>query len=449
MGKTYRLDVPGVGRVKYTKIGDLTAAELNDALASKSISYTTKEGKLIQESHFQFFNENSAAASANASFIPEKGATNGVDLYKVSYKIPYKRNRDPLTNKRMRDPVTGLLAIPSGRTSTTMPLLSWQHGTVMSANEAPSGIMINDEFQRTPPGSTVVGQIRSTETLFNLVRLAGNGYVMAAADYNGNGDSTTAQYYAVKQPTIKATRGMISAAKGILSKIGIKTDGLFLNGWSQGGLNTLWLAESLRKSGITVTKQASSSTFSDLVKNADYWFNTFNGDPNWVTSAIPMLLAAYESYYNLKGLMKEAIKPEYLPIALAIQKGTIDWDKVPPPNKGEGLLGLPLTGKELLNEKFLNDYNNKRGRFYTKFKLNTGVMEEKYSHPTRFYGGGKDTAVAPGVSVEEPTAYFAPMSEGIHIGPDATHRSTFAGSLFGSALDPGNDIGSWFGSPSL
>lgn len=107
----------------------------------------------------------------------------------------------------------------------------------------------------------------------------------------------------------------------------------------------------------------------------------------------PTLFTAYENYYNLKGLLKEAIKPEYLKIAESMVNGAFNWDNVPEPEKGKGLFGLPLTGKELLNEKFLEEFNSKRGRFYEKFQENATIMEQKYSHPTRFYGGDLDTAI--------------------------------------------------------
>ena len=434
MATSNSLFVRGLGLVSYTKLGDLTAAELNDALTADSISYQGSDRQTYRVSHYALFNENSAAAPFDTS----KGAANGVDLYKVGYRI---------NNKGKLDAVTGLLALPTGATKTTLPLLSWQHGTVMSANDAPSSIMLDDQLQRTPIGSTLTGQIRSTETLFNLVRFAGNGYAMAAADYNGNGGSTTAQYYGVQDPTVKAMTGMITASRAILSRLNVKTNKLFLNGWSQGALNSLWLARSLRQSRVAVAKQATSSTFSDMTKCAAYWFNSFQGDPVWGTSVFPLLIGAYESYYNLKGLMKEAFKTQYLPLALAMQQGKLNWDQVPPVKQGEGLFGLPIKAENLLNEKFIKDFNNKRGRFYSKFSLNTKTMDGKYSYPSRFYGGAKDTIIPAGVSVDQPVNYFAPLATGINIGPEATHRSTFVGSLFGSALDPANDIGTWFNAP--
>lgn len=187
--------VPGIGLVKYTKIGDLSAAELNDAITGISITYVDPAtNQTVNKSHYGFYNENEAATQ----WMPEKGAKNGMDLYKVQHNI---------TNKLRRDLVTGLLAVPTGLDRNIVPLLSLQHGTNMSAVEAPSMIMSNDVLQRSPSGSTVAGQIRITETLFNLGRFVGNGYALVAADYNGLGGSNTKQYYGIKIQRIRHPSG--------------------------------------------------------------------------------------------------------------------------------------------------------------------------------------------------------------------------------------------------
>lgn len=432
----YSVNVPGLGHVKYFKIGDLSVEELNNAIAADLITYTDPvTGQISKISHYNLFNqfENNAAAP----WSPANGARDGIDLYEVQYFI---------RNPQSLDSVTGLLAVPTSAYGESRPVLSWQHGTIFFREDAPSRVMRNDQLQKSPEGSNLVGLNRSAETLFNLVRFAGNGFVLAAADYNGNGGSMSSQYYAVKEPTNKATAGMIKASMGVLARLGVRTENLFLNGWSQGALNTLWLGQNLQSAGIPVAKQAGSSSFSDLNKSLDYWFNSSGGTPYWLTSCLPLVLGAYESYYGLKGLMAEAVKPQYLDTARRIYEGKIDWDRIPPVEPGKGLLGLPLTGREFLNENFIQDFNNKQGAFYAKTQENQ-VLETKLSHPSRFYGGGQDTVLPPGVSVELPTEFMAPLATGINVGENATHRSTFLGSLFGSAQSPDNDILTWFESP--
>lgn len=266
----------------------------------KIVNPATKEISLI--SHYDLFDE---GTNTVAPFSEDKRSRNGVDLYKVKYVIK---------NKGEADLVTGLLAVPIGINSKSLPMLSWQHGTVFTADEAPSGIMKDDQLQVESVGAAFEGQIRSTETLFNLARFGGNGYIVAAADYNGLGGSKTPQYYGVDKPTTKAASGMIDASSAILKKLGLETTKLFMNGWSQGALNTLFLQKKLQNQGVSIAKAAHASTFSSLSESAKYWFTEFDGQPNWVTTCIPLVLGSYQEYYNIKGLMKKAIRPEYLKI---------------------------------------------------------------------------------------------------------------------------------------
>ena len=426
---------PIAGSIKYKKIGDLTADELTgavveDRIVINQVDPTTNEP--VKISHYDLFDEGTNTA---APFSDDKRAANGIDLYKVKYVI---------NNKGQADVVTGLLAVPVGIDANNLPMLSWQHGTTFPANESPTGIMKNDQLQVRPPGSVLEGQIRSTETLFNLARFAGNGYVVAAADYNGLGDSKTLQYYAIDKPTTKATAGMIAASNVILDKLGLVSTKLFLNGWSQGAVNTLFLERSLQNEGISISKTAHASTFSSLAASVQYWVNDFEGQPNWLTTCIPMVLGSYQEYYNIEGLMARAIKQKYLRTAERIYEQKVDWDQVSGPEQaGEGLLGLPLTGEQMLKKDFRNDIRKGRGEFFRRVVQND-PLTEVFTHPSIFYGGGKDTVIPPGYSVEKPVEFLGPLASGVSIGDLATHRSTFLGSLYGSAANPQEDIFAWF-----
>ena len=429
------IEDPIAGSIKYKKIGDLTADELTgavveDRIVTNQVDPTTNE--LIKISHYDLFDEGTNTA---APLSESKRAANGIDLYKVKYVIK---------NKGEADVVTGLLAVPVGIDAKNLPMLSWQHGTTFPANESPTGIMKNDQLQVRPPGSVLEGQIRSAETLFNLARFAGNGYAVAAADCNGLGDSKTLQYYAIDKPTTKATAGMIAASNVILGKLGLETTELFLNGWSQGAVNTLFLERSLQNEGISIAKTAHASTFSSLVASVQYWVNDFEGQPYWLTTCIPMVLGSYQEYYNIEGLMASAVKQKYLRTAERIYEEKVDWDQVPgPEHAGQGLLGLPLTGKKMLKKEFRNDIREGRGEFFRRVVQND-PLTEVFTHPSRFFGGGQDTAIPPDYSVEKPVEFLGPLASGVSVGDQATHRSTFLGSLYGSAGNPQEDIFTWF-----
>lgn len=86
-----------------------------------------------------------------------------VKIYSVTYSsvIPEQNNKPTIA--------TGLIAIPD-IPAASVPMISYQHGTVFSKNWAPSMYE------------------KSYETQFMIAQFASQGYAMIAADYFGIGD---------------------------------------------------------------------------------------------------------------------------------------------------------------------------------------------------------------------------------------------------------------------
>jgi hypothetical protein len=422
------IKVNGLGVVSYNKVGGITAAQINEEVSGI----------------YEVFNGGEAAQP----FGPSLGATNGVKFFRLKYNTTIPEN-----NRTYR--VSGLLAIPNVEDSTQLPLLSWQHGTVLLPQEAPSRLVKKDELREFASFKrSALGPPRSAETLFNVARMAGNGYILAAADYIGNGISRDApQAYAVKEATQQTTFDMITASKAVLGELGISTGPLFLNGWSQGGLNTQWLSDKLQSENIQVERQASVSGPTDLAQTLSYWFNDYPGTPNWLTAVVPLQLGAWQKYYGMKNLMANAIRPEYLETSKQIFRKEIDWDDkeiyVEAAKNGTGLLGLPLKPEDMLQRDFITNFNNGVGAYYNRAVKNTALTIE-YDEQSRFYGGGDDNIVPEFLSIEAPVEYQeslgSDLATGISVGEKADHRSAFLGSLFGSASDPSNNLLDWFNS---
>ena len=428
-----RINTESLGEVTYKSLGVLGADQLNLEVTLKTIPQKTKSGEIKRISAYNHYNENKAAIGFNAS--PTK-ATNGVELYKVIYTTSIPEN-----NRQYR--VSGLLAIPNVP-DKTLPMISWQHGTETDPKEAPSELALGGQIQRSP----VTRIPRSAETLFNVNSLAGNGYIVAAADYIGNGVSKATQAYAVKEATTHTVKDMITASKAVLNDLGLKSEGLYLNGWSQGGLNTQWLGSELQKDRTAVSSQSVVSGPSNLNKTLSYWFNDYPGQPIWLTTVVPLLFGAYEKYYGIKNLMAKAIRPEYLETAKKIYNKEINWDEVTDPKQeGEGLLGLPAKPRDMITGEFIRQYNKGEGAFYRKTIENT-ALEVEYPENNYFFGGSKDTIVPLEISVDIPTAFQESLGSttaiGINTGDGATHRSTFLASLYGMRNDPASNILAWF-----
>jgi hypothetical protein len=122
-----------------------------------------------------------AFADAKVAYTP---ARNAVKLYRVIYRsvIPEHGNRPTITS--------GLVAIPD-TPEKTLPLVSYQHGTVYGKHEVPS-------FPEESP-----------ETQLMIAQFAGQGYALIGADYFGLGVSTEPESYMVKASHQQATADMV------------------------------------------------------------------------------------------------------------------------------------------------------------------------------------------------------------------------------------------------
>lgn len=443
-----------LGEIAWEAIGSPSATQLNN--------HVSQPLAIEAPSVYDAFNENEFLSP----YLPCMEAHNGVDLYRISYQTLVPETQTEAM-------ASGLLAIPQLPDRAELPMVSWQHGTIFEAEDAPSCIYENGAINLSP-----LGIPRSIETLLNVVTLAGNGYIVAAADYVGNGyaaggnkEAPVPQAYGCKEATIQAIIDMLLASRCLIQDLGRRSKQLFLHGWSQGGLNTQWLAQALQDRharGATEipvpTRVAAVSAPSNLARLCGYWMNSFGGDPNWLTPATPILFGAYQHYYGMSDLLARAIRPEYLELANSIFEKTLDWNAVdfsqPTPvcrlyaNVGSRVC-LPQRPFDMLNPDFLAEYNQGEGEFFRQVHANT-ALQGRFSMPCRFYGGGSDAVVPQWSSITLPEEHQrlagSTVSTGVAVDagmpvlrgragtPGATHRSTFLASLF----HPGLNVRSWF-----
>ncbi|MEY3929935.1 MAG: hypothetical protein RLZZ516_1645 [Cyanobacteriota bacterium] len=434
---------PALGTIIVESIGKPSSSELNQAISDpiEAISYA---------STYQFFNENNLLTPFDASSM---GASNGVDLYRLTYTT-----RIPGSGRE--ESVSGLLAIPQLDPARALPMVSWQHGTLFEPDEAPSCIYKEQVLNRSPAGLP-----RSIETLCNVVALAGNGYIVAAADYIGNGVSKPGQAFAREDITVQTIQDMLAASEAVLQHLSRRRRELFLHGWSQGGLNTLWLAHALQDNPHwSPTRVSTVSAPSNLPRICRYWLNNFGGDPTWVTPVVSILLGAYETYGGIENLISQAIQEKYQDCCRAIYAKEYDWNLVNwmhsnpirfPQDPAMPGIRLPAKGRDMIKEAFLDAYNQDTGEFYTQISNNT-ALQGPFTMPCRFYGGLSDTVVPPWSSItyleEQQRLHGQPLGTGILVDQlipmtadrvgkaGATHRSTFLASLF----DPGLSVRRWF-----
>lgn len=325
-----------------------------------------------------------------------------------------------------------------------MPVISWQHGTILSFDQVPSNLiqLENESYE-------LRDNVDSIETLFNIQRFAGNGYAVIAADYLGKGPYRNGrdEAYVVKDASIRCCLDVLQAGLLELRKLGIRQSAMFLNGWSQGAVNTQWLKQETQRRGIKVAATATQSPFNNLPETFRYWVSpksfipstdtSYPLPPVWITPCIIVLLGSYRRYYGLTDLFKSTIKPQYLAFSEKYWSDYILDEEISKT--------IPPAGDFLTDgffDRFTNDTNSKLLRH---LGANSSTFWD-YDSPIRYYYGLADEALHPSL-MKMALASGGHDANGIPVS-GASHRGTFLASLYGdSAVLNGNaTVFDWFNS---
>lgn len=361
------------------------------------------------------------------------GAQHDVELRRLT-----TFTRVPETGERVE--ISGLLATPANAKGR-IPVVSWHHGTILSFDQVPSNLV-----KLSDPAYRLSDEGDSLETLFNLHRLAGQGFAVIAADYLGKGylRQNRGEAYAVRDATVATCCDMLDAGLQGLKQIGLKSSALFLNGWSQGGLNTQWVHHELRRRGVAITASAAQSPFNNLAQALRYWTGnapvpdkaSYPPVPGWASLCLIVVLGSYREYYRLPDLFRTAIKPQYVEFAEKY------WQtyRVDPADLSQA----PASTADLLIDGFLDRFTAPSN---SKFLAHVGENASSsyiYDAPFRFYYGLADEALHPSM-MSLALATAGPKSSSVAV-PHASHRGTFLASLYGEGPAVGGltNVPTWF-----
>lgn len=320
-------------------------------------------------------------------------ARNAVRLYRIAYpSVAPERGNTPVM-------LTGLLAIPDA-SGATLPMLSYQHGTVYGKQQVPS-------FPEQSP-----------ETQLMIAQFAGQGYALIGADYIGMGESSEPQGFMVKASHQQATADLIPAARAVLAAHRLETSHVFLAGWSQGGYVTMTLLERLERIGVAVQAAATASA------PVDPWV-ALNGflnfprpiDAPWTTTLFILSSFSYEHYYGVPGLARSMIRPEHYDICQRAYRGeAVDPAQIPTDLRS-------LLAPEYFDARFFGD-----SAFGRLMAANDGYRWVIRT-PVRNHYGDSDEVISIGLgrlAMDFQKALGNDKVEAVPAGADATHRGTFA-----------------------
>jgi dienelactone hydrolase len=298
-----------------------------------------------------------------------------VELFKVAYDSVIPEQGNKLTK------AFGLLAIPKMRHTSSLPIISYQHGTVFGKHDVPS-------YAFSDPINPA-----AYETRLMVAGFAGQGYIVIAADYFGMGDSIEPEGYTVKASEQQACIDLYEAAIQFLShKKKISQTDLFLAGWSQGGLVTTAFLEKLESRSIPVKAASTASAPSDIFAALNGWvYHPRTIDAPWLNTLVGLTAFSYENYFYKPGLAKDVIKEAYYDNLRKIYErdysSKIELKAI--------VKSLPTDLKELLNDKYsdpsyfvdseygkiLSDMQTYRRVFKTNVKMYYGTLDEVISIP--------------------------------------------------------------------
>jgi hypothetical protein len=248
----------------------------------------------------------------------------GVDVYTILYRTVDAHGKSTVAS--------GSLAVPRG-TSDRLPLASYQHGTILHKEEAPS-------------------RLGSPESLPGVI-LGSTGYVAVSPDYLGLGEGPGLHPYVLTKPTATAVVDMLRAARTFLltsSEVSLN-DQLFLVGVSQGGHATMAAhreIEQYHSDEFTITASAPVSGPYDLSGTmAD---RMISSEPYPAPYYLPYAFMAYNEAYQLYDSLEEVFVEPYASTIPALLDGRHTSDEV--------LASLPSVPRQMLRPEFLDAFES-------------------------------------------------------------------------------------------
>lgn len=195
------------------------------------------------------------AIASRVSIVPGAAAIAqyGIQVYRLTYQTVGEDGK-PVT-------ASGALLIPV--LSQSLPLISYQHGTIRKEDE-----------QLVPSNYNSAGEVWSILSL-----MASNGYVVSAPDYIGYGASKDLPHPYEHAPTLASSSlDMMRAAKEFCAKQKVTLNGKnFLLGYSEGGFATMALhklVEEQHADEFMITASAPGAGAYDKTGFAEYIMNS-------------------------------------------------------------------------------------------------------------------------------------------------------------------------------
>ena len=237
--------------------------------------------KFTSSTHSQLSDRITIAESTTFPGISEliQYLEHDITIYVITYKTTYKGEEII---------ASGLVSFPE--TGEAVPMMSFQHGTIASHNEAPT-------------------VDKNTYTFLSSVASA--GYIFLIPDFIGFGSSSDVLHpYYHEDLTASSVVDMMKAAKELASQKEYNFDGrVFLSGYSEGGYATMATHKSLEENpvdGFELIASAPSSGGYDIKGMQEYFFGlTTYHQPFFIAYVALSYQSLYDWSFSLSDMFKE------------------------------------------------------------------------------------------------------------------------------------------------
>ena len=204
-----------------------------------------------------------------------------ITVYTITYKTSYL-GQEVIAS--------GLIAFPN--TNNTLPILSFQHGTITKHTEAPTQDL----------------------NLYGLLSsVASSGYIFCIPDFIGFGSSTNILHpYYHAETTAKSVIDILRAAKELSEILEYNYNGeVFLGGYSEGGFATMAthkMMEETNPEGFDLIASAPSSGGYDVKGMQTYFFSLENYHQPYYLAYVAL---SYEQTYGYENILTDIFQEPY------------------------------------------------------------------------------------------------------------------------------------------
>jgi len=287
-----------------------------------------------------------------------------VKMYAITYNTPD-------TDQQMVV-ASGLVIIPDPSVKK-YSLVSFQHGTMVHKQEAPS-------YPETCDYVPV------------LKLFAGKQYVVAMPDFIGMGHSTVRHPYMHADTGASACLDMLRATKDLCAQLGVQLNAkLFLTGYSQGGAVTMALQRLLERDYAAEFPVTASAPGGGPYDQVQVWrYGLAHPNKIWTPVAAYMLVA-YNRIYGLYPDLGEMFNQPYAGLVDGLFDGAHNLDEI--------TQALPETVQQMLRPEFIEKFNRGGNSAYLAWMVNS-TNNWRPRAPVRLYHARGDEAVPFEVAVQ-------------------------------------------------